>query len=475
MSASERSRPPTNVPVPSSATTEPPRDARVEDPEIERLRAENARLDDEVRGLRRIAATDAATSRHRVRSIGTVAFVVLASVSLVATTVGVWFDRTVWNTDRYVALVGPVADDPAVTNALAARLTTEAFEALDVQARVEDALASIPKLPPSAGFLAGPIVAGTRTVVQRQAEAFLASDAFHNLWLRINETAHQKVVALLEGDYAALPNVSVTGGEVRLNLVSAVTAFLRQLVQRGVGGLGLNVTIPQIPETLDASAAIARLDDALGVSLPADFGQLTVMTEEQLTGYQQAAGNLKRVDGILVLTTVVLIAACLLLALDRRRAAIWLGVGGAIALVVGGAAIRRVEARVVDSIAAPGAKAAAEDVFAQVSASLRGAGVVVGLCALAVAIGAYLIGRPAWVSAAADRVRRATARGPGGSPVDIWVGAHATPLRVATVVLAAIVLFLTGVGWISVLVVAFLVGLALAEIASAERRVVVVP
>ena len=42
----------------------------------------------------------------------------------------VWSARTVLNTDRYVATVEPLADDPAVQQAIATRLTDEVFAAL---------------------------------------------------------------------------------------------------------------------------------------------------------------------------------------------------------------------------------------------------------------------------------------------------------------------------------------------------------
>src|SRR5207247_1083825 len=167
------------------------------------------------------------------------------------------------------------------------KLTDAVFVALDVQHRVEHALASIPRLPPQAEFLAGPITSGVRSLIQRAVQNFLASEAFVNLWTEVNRTAHAKVKALLNGDYDQLPNVSIDGGEVRLSLVSMVAQVLQRVVQRGADGLGLNVTVPDIPAGLGSSAAVQKLGSALGVTLPADYGQVTVMTEEQLTGYQK--------------------------------------------------------------------------------------------------------------------------------------------------------------------------------------------
>ena len=86
------------------------------------------------------------------------------------------------------------------------------------------------------------------------------------------------MTALLDGRYEELPNLTVTGGEVQLNLISALATVLRSVVQDGVDGLGFDVTVPEIPTALEASEGIARLEGTLSVDLPEDFAQVTVMT-----------------------------------------------------------------------------------------------------------------------------------------------------------------------------------------------------
>jgi hypothetical protein len=434
---------------------------------LEHLRAENLQLREELRSLREQPPP---RRRSRLRAISTSVLVVLTSLALVGATVGIWFERTVWDTDRYVALVAPIADDPAVTDAIAARLTVDVFEALDISGLVEEALASIPNLPPSAAILAGPITAGAQEVVRRQVETFLASQTFRDLWLGLNRRAHTKIVALLEGEYEELPNVSIEGGVVQLNLVSAVAQLLQRVVQRGVDGLGLDVTVPAIPPDLDASAAIARLETALGASLPEDFGQLTIMTESQLTGYQETARTLDAFGGALALLTIVLLGLTLSVATDRRRALIWVGAGAVIALFLGGIFIRRVEGRIVDSIQSPGAQAAARDIFAEVSSSLRQTGLLIGIPALLIALGAYLAGRPPWLMALFSTVRRVTAQREGGSQLQVWVSRHADATRIVAVVAALLVLFATGIDWLPVAVVGTVLALLLWRIEVAQRR-----
>jgi hypothetical protein len=447
-----------------------------EESSVERLARENAQLRAEVEAARARSASGTGPRRHRVRSTLTVILVILTSLSVLAATAATWVKRTVSDTDRYVALVAPLADDPAVTDALALRLTNEAFIALNVRERVEEALGSIPQLPDSANsLLAGPLTSGVQNVVQSRAERFLASPAFATLWVQVNRQLHVKLLALLRGDYEQLPNVSQTGGEVRLNLVSAVARVLQQVVQGGADQLGINVTIPNIPSNLDASAAIEQLNSALGTTLPSDFGQVTLMTREQLLGYQEAAQRLNTLSGALVVLSIALLVATILVSTNRRRGVIWLGLGITVAMVLGGVFLRRVEARIIDSIAQPGAKAAATDVFTQVSASLRSAGLLVLVVVLLATLAAYLLGRPSWLRRSVARGQRMVASRPQGSELDVWVASHAALVRISAVVVAVLLIVWTGIDWIPVGIVGALLVLVLYGVAVAERRVAGVP
>ena len=253
--------------------------------DAQRLAAENARLKAELESMQ---SSEGGSGRpKRWRGILAGILVVLTALNVVASTLGVWTKRTLANPDKYVALVAPLAQDPAITDALALKLTDQVFTALNVQQRVQDALGSIPGLPTSAGFLAGPIAAGAQNLVQTQVRQFLASDTFAKLWADLNREAYVKIQALLNGNYAALPNVSLNGGEVQLNMIPVIAAILQQVAQKAVDALGITVTIPSIPANLGSSAAIQMLSSALGVSLPPDFGQITIMTADQLSSYQK--------------------------------------------------------------------------------------------------------------------------------------------------------------------------------------------
>jgi hypothetical protein len=395
---------------------------------------------------------------------------VLSSLTLVASTIGVWFHRTIWDTDSYVALVAPLVDDPAVSDALATEITAAAFEALDVPGRVSAALESIPALPESARFLAGPISAGAQTAVRDQVQRFIDSEAFERIWIQIHRTVHDKVTALLDGDYSQLPNVTIHGGEVRLNLVTAIAAVLRDVTQNGVDRLGFDVTIPEIPTATEASAAISQLESALNVDLPDDYGQVTIMTQDQLTDYQTAARRLNRFGLALGIVTAILIGLAVLIAPNRRRAIIWAGLGGTIGIILATIVLRRVRFRIVDSMQGA-AKTVADNVFTQVGGSLRHAGIVVAIVSLLVAIVAYVAGRPPWITRLVVSAREATTRVDGISPFERWVASHANLTRLIVGGGAVLLFWVTGIGWISVLVFGALTAVALWQITGIQERV----
>jgi hypothetical protein len=383
----------------------------------------------------------------------------------------VWTKRTLASTDRYVALVGPLASDPAITDPLGVRLTDEVFVALDVEGRVRETLTSIPNAPAAIGFIAGPITQGAKNLIESRVQEFLNSPAFADLWVRVNTVAHDKLVALLNGDYDKLPNVAIDGGEVQLNLVSLVAEVIRRLGQEGADLLGIDVTIPEIPADLDASPAVQLLGTALGVSLPPDFGQVTILSADQLSGYQDAVRGMKRLVLVLFLLSLLLIAATIALAPDRRRSVIWLGAGITVALFLGGVFLRRIRTDVVDPIAGRGARAAADDVFGRVIAGLRHAGMLVLAVALTAAVVAYLMGRPPWFQRTIATARRMTTPRPQGSELEVWIAAHAEPVRIGGVAVGAVLLFITGIDWIPVAIVAVLVGLLLWEVSVSLQRV----
>jgi len=237
-----------------------------------------------------------------------------------------------------------------------------------------------------------------------------------------------------------------------------------------MNALGVDVTIPAIPTDIDPPAAIQQLGSALGVSLPENFGQVTIMSADQLSGYQDALRTSKRLIAAAFVLSLLLIALTIFVANDRRRAVLWLGCGIVVALFLGAVLLRRVRDNVIASVSAPGAKAAARDVFVEVATSLRRAGLTVFLIALFAAVVAYLAGRPPWFTKLLQAAGTSREEAPGATELDTWVASHADLVRIAGIVLGLIVIFFTGIDWLPVAIVALLVGLTFWVVSGAERR-----
>ena len=441
------------------------------------LAEENAELREEVDHLKTEGSVETKARRRRIRKLLVVVLVVLTSLSTLASTVGVWVHRTVFDTDRFVTLMEPLASDPQVTSELGTYLTNQIFVAVDVQGKVEGALEAIAgALPPGIPVvgqipvLAGPITAAAQNAVRQRVTEFLDSPAFQQLWSDLLRAAHPKVVALLRGDYSATPNVQLSGDTVYLNAVPVVAGVLRTLVEKGLGVVGLNVTIPQISASDVPQAAIDKLKSALGVDLPANFGQIPIMSAEKLHSAQQAVKTFDRLMWALVALTIVLIALSLGLSLNRRRTLVQLAIGVAVALLVAAATIRFIRNKVVETITDPGARGAARDAIVTVLHSLRTTGLVVFYSAIIIGVIAYLAGRPRWLVALTTRVRAATAQGPEGSRLERLVERRFDWFAIGGAAVATILLFVVGFGIISVIVLGALYGLWFWGIAALRER-----
>lgn len=291
--------------------------------ELERVKAERDDLAHQVEAL-----GGRPRKRHRTRRILAPILVVLTVVVFTATVPAAWGARTVLNTDRYVATVAPLANDPAVQQSIASKVTAQVFEALNVEGVISDALASIGD---RATVLAGPLTTALRGFVQEQVLRVVQSDAFDMFWIEANRFVHTQVVEVLKGNEE---QVSVVEGKVLLNLVPLINLALVQI--EGVAGdlIGRDVTLPQIDPDTPRSEAVNRLEQALGVNLPDDYGSIQVYDADSLAALQQALYTFQRLLILLLILIPVLVAVTLLVSTRRRRTLIQLAVGGAIGLVL---------------------------------------------------------------------------------------------------------------------------------------------
>jgi len=293
--------------------------------ELERVKAERNQLEAKVETLK-------APKRHRLRRIFAPILVALAVLVFTVTVPAAWGARTVLNTDRYVATVAPLAEDPAVQQSIATSLTDEVFVALNVQQLISNALASIGE---RATLLTGPLTNALHGFVQDQVLKVVQSDAFQTFWVEANRFVHTQVLAVLRGE---TDTVSVVGGKVTLNLLPLVNLALASIERVSSDLVGGQVTLPTIQPGDVPSEAISRLEQALGIDLPDNYGQIVVYDSNDLEALQKALYWSERLVILLLILIPILVAAALVVSTRRRRTLVQLTVGGAIGLVI----VRRV-------------------------------------------------------------------------------------------------------------------------------------
>ena len=293
--------------------------------ELERVTAERDRLEAKVENLE-------APKRHRLRRIFAPILVALAVLVFTVTVPAAWGERTVLNTDRYVATIQPLAEDPAVQRSIATRLTDAVFNALNVQEVISNALSAIGD---RATLLAAPLTNAIHGFVEDQVLKVVQSDAFQRFWVEANRFVHTQVLAVLKGESDTL---SVVDGKVLMNLVPLVNLALASIENVSSDLVGGQVTLPTFQPGEAPSAEIAKLEQALGIDLPSNYGQVVVYDSADLEPLQKALYWSERLLILLLLLIPILMAAALVVSTRRRRTLIQLAVGGAIGLVV----VRRV-------------------------------------------------------------------------------------------------------------------------------------
>jgi hypothetical protein len=319
----------------------------------------------------------------RGRSVAAGFVGVLAIIFLLATTVALWARATLFDSDKFASVVGDALAEPEVDQALAEYITTQLFTAVDVDAAVSNVLpSSLARLEPA-------IAGGIETVVQRGLTTALGNEEVQQLLTDLVRRAHARAMSLLQGDGVA-DGVSVVNGEVTLNLIPL---FARALTLVQNAGLFSDVQVPDLTRSGDPSEQIAALETALNRDLPDDFGQLVVYRSDQLAdaqasleSAQNALAFAKRALWLLIVATVLLIVVSLLLARNRWRAALLLGLGAIVAMVLARVATNRIVDEAPSLVASAGAKAAVASIVEDFRTSLFRAVGLVLLVAAAVAL-----------------------------------------------------------------------------------------
>jgi hypothetical protein len=252
--------------------------------EVDELRRRVAELEAERPPIQR-------PSRWRTAS-ATLLFL-LGTLLLPIGVVGLWAERTVNDTDRYVQTVGPLIVDKNVQNLLADRITNALLDQVDVEALVAEVL------PPRAEPLSGAIENGLRSFLRSEVMDLLNSPATEQAWNRINATLQDRLVSALRGEPSGA--VSVEGDTVLLDTGFLIQEVKRLLVERGF------TFVEKVPIPAAADRSIVLLQS------------------EQVTTISRVYKLADIATTWLIWVALGLLAAAILAGIDRRRWSIAVG------------------------------------------------------------------------------------------------------------------------------------------------------
>jgi hypothetical protein len=215
-------------------------------------------------------------------------FAVLASLILPVALASAWLSTVVNDSDTYVDTVGPLASDPTVQRVVAD--TLESTAASTVESATGTSLND-----------------SGRQQVNAAVTQAVESSQFESAWRTANRTAHREVIRILEEDNQRVSD----DGRVLVDVGPVYDSVVQTLDEQGLVDAAVvpsvNVSVPLIRVSdLDRAQEAYDLLDAAGFWTP--------------------------------LLWLVLVVLTLLLATERRRAAIWLAlgsIGGLILLLIG--------------------------------------------------------------------------------------------------------------------------------------------
>ena len=380
--------------------------------------------------------TDRATesrSRPRSRWRRVLAWValVLGCVVLLVANVAVFARTFVFDTDTFADALAPEQPDEDVIAGVADKLSDEIVTARGVQDRVQELT------PRDNPLVAATVADAVENIIDNTVQAVMRSDRFRDLWREAVIRAHGRFVALVEGDD-------------------------REPVQ-----LDLRPTVERVDQSLE-DRGIDLIDEAT----IEEVGEVVALRRSQIDDLRETVDLAQRLAIALPIVALVLIAAAVALAPDRRRMLARAGVGIVVAMVVTAVALRIVRTAITDQIEVDVRRQAVESLWGRLFETLFLQTAALIALGLVIALGAWLAGPARLAVRLRGRVRSlggggttaAAATEPSG--VARLLGAHRTGVRLGILAVAAgALLLLPGPSALAIVVVAVL---ALAAIVGAE-------
>jgi hypothetical protein len=256
----------------------------------------------------RIAELESQSPKRRFDGRGLTAWVVVIVAALLfpLALTAYWGQRTLTDTERYVATVAPLAQDPTVREAVGTKITTVIVTQLDAQVRISELLSDYPRLQP----IAGPLASGVNSFVGTEVDKLLASERFDQVWVAVNTKLQESLIAALSNEPTG--PVSIQGDQVILDTGDLIEEVKQRLVDRGLT-IAANLPVPPVADR-----------------------QIVLLTSPQLQTARTAYALGQPVAQWLIYVVLLLFVVAILV--SRRRARMTIAVG--VAILVGALVIR---------------------------------------------------------------------------------------------------------------------------------------
>ena len=365
--------------------------------EVERLRSENAEL------ARRVAW------RPRLRRAALVFLLVFGCGLAGASVIAIWTRVTVLNTEQYVKTMGPIAESPAVQQAVSDKLYAAITSQVDFDALARQVL------PDRADILGPAITTGIENLIRSQLNEFVHSDRFPQRWDEANRRVHDRVVTLLTTGESK--RLTLEGDTVYLDLSPAV-----QRVRDGLNERGLTRVADAIPPTVD--------------------GRVTLLSSDGFVKARDGIHRLERLTILLPILALLCLIGHVVLSESKRRGLLRVALGVALTALLLLAAIAVGRTLYLDAInqnVLP--RQAAADIFDALIVAMRTSLRIAFLAAVVLTGLALLAGRPLRVAVekGGPALREAAAR-MAADPRTTWLAEHRSAVQWSVVVFGGIVL-----------------------------------
>lgn len=176
------------------------------------------------------------TRRFGARTIAAGLCLAIATVLLPLGMLSYWGQKTLTDTEQFVATVQPLASDPEIIDAIADTVATALTKNVNLEAEVEKVL------PPIAESLAGPISAAIPTFVKQVTIKVLSTEQFQKIWTKTVGTLQSAIVKALSGDTDG--PVTASNGQIVLDTGEVIDEVKQMLAQKGLKSIADRPTPP---------------------------------------------------------------------------------------------------------------------------------------------------------------------------------------------------------------------------------------